>query len=356
MDPAVTRVLALPRYTSKGASSRLRTFQYVDELARRGVVCRVDSLLDEIYLADLYAGRRTQWSRIARAYRHRASLRGVVESFDVVWLEKEAFPWLPSAAERWLLGNTTPTVVDYDDAIFHRYDRHASSWVRRTLGNKIDAVMRGAAVVIAGNDYLAERARAAGARRIEIIPTAVDLRRYSLRTETRSNATFTVGWIGTPQTASYLREIVPALQRFRESADVRYVFVGCPERLDLGVPYEGRAWSEATEAADIASFDCGLMPLRDGPFERGKCGYKLVQYMACGVPVVASPVGVNAQIVTPENGYLATSQDEWLRALQALRADDAAARRMGSRGRALVEVKYSMQAVVPRLEAILRAP
>lgn len=356
MDPAVTRVLAMPRYASNGASSRLRTLQYVDELSRRGVECRVESLLDAVYLGDLYAGRRTQWSRVARAYWHRASLRSQVASFDVVWLEKEALPWLPFAAERWLLGGDTPTVVDYDDAIFHRYDQHASRWVRRTLGNKIDAVMRSAAVVIAGNDYLAERARLAGARRVEIIPTAVDLRRYRPRTPTRSNAVFTVGWIGTPQTAGYLREIAPALRRFRESSDVHYVFIGCPAGLDLGVPYEARTWSEATEAADLASLDCGLMPLRDGPFERGKCGYKLIQYMACGVPVVASPVGVNAQIVRPANGYLATTADEWLKALQALHSDEDAALRMGSSGRALVEAKYSMQAVVPRLEAILRAP
>ena len=352
----MTRVLALPRYASKGASSRLRTLQYVDELARHGVACRVESLLDETYLDDLYAGRRTQWARVARAYWQRLSLRRAVASFDVVWLEKEALPWLPSAAERFMLGSNTPIVVDYDDAIFHRYDQHASSWVRLAMGNKIDAVMRSAAVVMAGNDYLAERASQAGARRVEIIPTAIDLRRYALRARRVSNVAFTVGWIGTPQTAGYLREIAPALRRFRESVDVRYVFIGCPEGLDLGVPYEARAWSEATEAADLASFDCGVMPLQDGPFERGKCGYKLIQYMACGVPVVASPVGVNAQIVTPENGYLASSAEDWLAALHALHSDEAASRRMGVRGRALVEAKYSIQVVAPRLEAILRAP
>ena len=194
------------------------------------------------------------------------------------------------------------------------------------LGNKIDAVMRHAAVVIAGNDYLAERARRAGARRIEIVPTAVDLRRYAVRGLSRADARFTVGWIGTPQTAGYLSEIAPALRRFHDLGDVRYVFVGCPAGLEFGVPYEARAWSEATEASDLASFDCGLMPLRDGPFERGKCGYKLIQYMACGVPVIASPVGVNRQIVTSANGFLPTTTDGWFDALRTLRADEIAAR------------------------------
>ena len=351
----MTRVLALPRYTHKGASSRVRTLQYIDELSRRGIEFRLESLLDDVYLEDLYAGRRTQWRRVARAYAQRASLRGMVGSFDVVWLEKEAFPWLPAATERLLL-NGVPTVVDYDDAIFHRYDQHRLRWVRAALGNKIDAVMHHAAVVIAGNDYLAEQARGAGARRIEIVPTAVDLRRYPIRGLSRVDARFTVGWIGTPQTAGYLTEIAPALQRFHRLGGVRYVFVGCPAGLEFGVPYEARAWSEATEASDLASFDCGLMPLRDGPFERGKCGYKLIQYMACGVPVVASPVGANRQIVTSSNGFLPTTIDAWFDALRTLRADEIAARRMGASGRELVEAKYSMQVNAPRLEAILRAP
>ncbi len=100
----MTRVLALPRYTLKGASSRLRTLQYIGELAGRGIEIRLESLLDDVYLSDLYAGRGTQWNRVIKAYSRRASLRGLVRSFDVVWLEKEAFPWLPAAAERWLIG------------------------------------------------------------------------------------------------------------------------------------------------------------------------------------------------------------------------------------------------------------
>jgi hypothetical protein len=102
--------------------------------------------------------------------------------------------------------------------------------------------------VIAGNDYLAERARSAGARRIEIVPTAVDLRRYAVRGSLARRRAVHGGWIGTPQTAHYLKEIAPALQKLRQSFDARYVFVGCPAGLDLGVPYEARAWSEANRS------------------------------------------------------------------------------------------------------------
>jgi glycosyltransferase involved in cell wall biosynthesis len=353
----MTRVLLLARYSHKGASSRLRTLQYVDALSRRGFDFTVDHLLDDAYLDDLYAGRRVAWLPVARAYVRRARLKRSLDRFDTVWLEKEAFPWLPAFVERWLLGGAAPLVVDYDDAIFHRYDVHRSAFVRRVFGDKIDAVMRLAAVVVAGNDYLADRARRAGAPRIELVPTAVDVDRYAVRDARTASAPFTIGWIGTPHTARNLCDIAPALRRVARAGDVRFVFVGCPPGLDLGVEYEARPWSEATEVDDLRTFDAGLMPLRDAPFERGKCGYKLIQYMACGVPVVAAPVGVNTTIVRAgTNGFLATTATEWYEALDALRSDPVRANEMGLRGRALVETDYSTRAVVPRLEAILRAP
>ena len=353
----MTRVLLLARYSHKGASSRLRTLQYVDELSRRGFDFTIDSLLDDAYLDDLYAGRRVAWLPVVRAYGRRAALRSSLDRYDAVWLEKEAFPWLPAIAERWLLRGDTPLVVDYDDAIFHRYDAHRSALVRRVFGDKIDAVMRAAAVVVAGNDYLADRARRAGAGRIEIVPTAVDVDRYAVRELREATTPFTIGWIGTPHTARYLVDIAAVLRRLAQARDVRFVFVGCPPGLELGIEYEARPWSEATEVDDLRAFDVGVMPLRDAPFERGKCGYKLIQYMACGVPVVASPVGVNTTIVRPgTNGYLAATETQWCDALEALRADAARAREMGLRGRALVEAQYSTRAVVARLEGILRAP
>lgn len=353
----MTRVLLLTRYTNRGASSRLRTLQYVDALSRRGIEFEIDSLLDDAYLEALYAGRPIRWDRVAGAYVRRAALRSRLQSFDVVWLEKEAFPWLPFACETWLWSGATAIVVDYDDAIFHRYDQHRSAWIRRLLGDKIDRVMRRATAVVAGNEYLAKRARRAGAERVEIIPTSVDLGRYHPREPASRRGPFTVGWIGTPQTAHFLTDIAPALRRIAAHGDVRFVFVGCPAGLELGVDYEARPWSEATESTDIGSFDVGLMPLNDAPFERGKCGYKLIQYMACAVPVIASPVGVNEQIVRPDaNGFLADSVDEWVAALERLRGDDRLARTLGACGRARVEAEYSTTAALPKLEQVLRDP
>jgi len=115
-----------------------------------------------------------------------------------------------------------------------------------------------------------------------------------------------------------------------------------------------KAFFKENEAADIRHFDVGIMPLPDAPWERGKCGYKLIQYMACGKPVVASPVGVNSRIVCHgENGFLANNLEQWREALLTLRDHPALRQQMGNEGRARVEREYSVQLNAPRLSAWL---
>lgn len=275
--------------------------------------------------------------------------------FDVVVVEKELFPFLPAVAERLLRLLGVRYVVDYDDALFHRYDRHASALVRGLLGRKIDSVMRHAAIVVAGNEYLAERARQAGAPRIEVIPTVVDTERYQPLAHV-ANETPVVGWIGTPKTSRYLKPLVPVFEALQDKMPVRFIAVGARPVDFEGTPVEAWPWSEETEVESIQQFDIGIMPLDDSPWERGKCGYKLLQYMACGLPVVASPVGVNREIVTPEeNGLLANTADEWKHALGGLlQADESIRQSIGREGRQRVEEWYSLKALAPRVFSTVR--
>jgi glycosyltransferase involved in cell wall biosynthesis len=165
---------------------------------------------------------------------------------------------------------------------------------------------------------------------------------------------FTVGWLGSPSTTRYVRLLANVFARLAASGPLRVVVVGGTPVTMPGVQVEQRPWSKDTEAGDIAGFDVGVMPLEDSPWERGKCGYKLIQYMAGGVPVVASPVGVNAELAVPEvTGLLASSDDEWVAALGRLRDDPALRRRLGEAGRALVERRYSLDVATPRLAKVL---
>jgi len=350
------RVLLLSRYSRLGASSRIRSYQYLPYLEAHGFQVTVNTLFDDRYLKQLYANGRKLWGTVLRGYWGRLHCLLSARRYDLIWIEKEVFPWLPAWAETWLFRIGVPYVVDYDDAIFHKYDAHQNKLVRMLLGRKIDIVMRRAALVIVGNNYLAERARQAGARRVEILPSAVDLKRYSLRPQQRGKTVFTIGWIGTPLTAKYLRLVHSALVKVCRGHKARLLLVGSGPLHLAGVPVEIRSWSEETEVADIQNFDVGIMPLLDTPWERGKCGYKLIQCMACGKPVVASPVGINKEIVEDGiNGFLASSETEWIEALNILRDNQELRQRMGEAARKKVEVQYSIQVTAPRLSELLRS-
>lgn len=347
------KVLLLSRYGALGASSRVRYLQYLSYFREQGVDVSVVPLFSDAYLRSLYEGG-SRSREVVFGYMRRILTLLQARRFDVVIIEKELFPFLPALAEGLIRVLGVPYVVDYDDALFHRYDLHSNKLVRGLLGRKIDVVMRHAAVVVAGNDYLAERARQAGARRVELIPTVVDPHRYQTR-QVPPNETPVIGWIGTPKTSRYLQPLLPVFKALQARMPVRVVAVGARPEDFVGTPVETLPWSEGTEVQSIQQFDIGIMPLADSPWERGKCGYKLIQYMACGVPVVASPVGVNAVIVKPgENGLLARD-DEWEQQLKTLLQNPELRRSYGARGRQDVEEWYSLTVQAPRLLAVLRS-
>ena len=348
------RLLMLPRYDALGASSRLRMLQYVPSLERNGFETVVAPLLSDGYVADLYAGNVSA-PRVLRSYAQRLARLAGSRRFDALWVEKELLPGLPHWLERLAVSGAPRIVVDYDDAVFHRYDMHRSGTVRTLLGRKIDQVMRRADLVTAGNDYLADHARSAGCQDVQWLPTVIDLDRYPLLPRPAQADAVTIGWIGSPATAGYLRPLAPALEALAQRHSIRCVAVGARPEQVQGTPFQVLPWSEANEAALLRAFDIGIMPLPDAPWERGKCGYKLIQYMACGLPVVASPVGVNITLVQPDmNGELATSTQQWTDALERLILDPALRERLGAAGRQQVEQVYSLQAQAPRLVAMLR--
>ena len=348
------RVLLLSRYGRLAASSRVRSYQYLPYLRELGVVVESKPLLSDRYIERLYRGRPRNPAPILAGYIRRLWNLATSSRFDLLWIEYELFPWLPAWFELLLSRLGVPYVVDYDDAIFHRYDSHRNPLVRRLLGRKIDQVMRQARLVIAGSDYLAEHARRAGAARVERVPTVVDLNRYHVTTPAEDR-TYTVGWIGSPLTAPYLQKVRDALTDVCSDGRVRVRLIGSgPISLDH-IAVETRPWSESTEVAELQRFDVGIMPLPDEAWERGKCGYKLIQYMACGLPVIASPVGACRQIVEHGmNGFLAYTSSEWIVALRTLQ-DPALRARLGAAGRTKVEQAYCLQVTAPRLASLLRS-
>lgn len=351
-----SHIVALCRYDTLGASSRVRMWQFVPHLARQGVQVRVLPLLSNAYVESLYRGKCPDVFDVARSYGRRMVNLLQEEKDAVLWVEKELLPWMPFLLEQPFLRRHR-LVVDCDDAVWLRYRDHRNPLWRALLRRKIDQVFARADVVTAGNRWIADYARAAGAREVRNLPSVVDLDRYSARKPGDANTPCRIGWIGSPATVHYLKALGPVLRELAARRPLQLICIGGgPLQLD-GVAVESRPWSESMEAEEIRRFDIGVMPLSDGDWEKGKCGYKLIQYMACGVPVVGSRVGANCDIVAEgQDGLLAGTDAEWRAALEGLMQDISLCQRLGAAGRRKIEQGYSVPSRLDELAAVLRAP
>jgi glycosyltransferase involved in cell wall biosynthesis len=246
-------------------------------------------------------------------------------------------------------------IFDVDDAIYVRKPRrlgdpvHDSIWRRR----KFHATCRWVDVVAAGNDVLAGVARRA-ARDIVILPTSIDPSAYRATTASQADPP-TIAWIGSPENLIYLEMIRPALARLAARHPTLKMRVICSEFPDWPeIHVEGVPWSSQTEAVSLAGAHIGVMPLTDDEWARGKCAFKLLQYMAASLPCVASPVGANTEaVVDGVNGFHARDTDEWERNLELL-IDSADLRaRFGASGHAHVEERYAMRTYQTNYVALL---
>ena len=208
-------------------------------------------------------------------------------------------------------------------------------------------------VVAAGNDVLAAIARPA-ARALEILPTSIDVARYR-PAAAGGDGSPTIVWIGSPENLIYLEMIRPALARLtarHPALKVRVICSRFPAWPEINV--EGVPWSEATEAGALAAAHIGIMPLTDDEWARGKCAFKLLQYMAAALPCVASPVGANTEaVIDGVTGYHARDDREWEQALERLIASPGLRASMGAAGLARVEERFSMRAYRANYLALL---
>ncbi len=327
------RILFLSKYPRLGASSRLRTFQFQSSWHSAGCQTKVQSFFNEKYLNQIYAHQKPNFWNVLGCYCKRFGQLFGIWKYDVVWIEKEVFPYLPSYAEWFLNKIGVGYIVDYDDAVFHNYDKHPMPLVRGWMGNKIDWVMRNSKLTVVGNSYLEKRAIAAGANNILRLPTVVESKKYTRKSHDPKVSPVTIGWMGSPTTVKYLRSLLPVLEELQKEIPFKLLVANGQKRIDFDGDYECLRWSEDKEVSIIHQMDIGIMPLPDDDWEKGKCSYKLIQYMACGLPVVASPVGMNSEVVDHEiNGFLATSKEEWKTYLSKLILDASLRKEMGDRG------------------------
>ncbi len=343
----------LPRYPADGPSSRLRMLQYIPALETAGATVKIQPFFDNGYLKKYFlTGKKSLRDAVTAAWRRREILKNARFNYDLIWIEKEVYPFLPSHFENDLVSSGVPYVLDYDDATFHNYDLNNNIIFRWLLSHKLDELITRASAVIVGNSYLGSYIRRFAGGSVVTIPTVVDLNRYPVR-PFPVNKPFQLGWIGTPNNARYLELVVGALKSLKDEVSINLITVGAngPAWFDKHVV---RPWRLEHEGADVASFDAGIMPIPDEPWERGKCGYKLIQYLAGGRPVIASPVGVNREIVTDDVGFLATHHDDWSHAIMELVRHPELKIAMGKAARLRVETHYSLAVTAPQIINVLQ--
>ncbi len=353
------RLLAWAPAPIAAAATRYRLAQYAPQLARAGIELILRPFLDEDGFAVLYsAGHRAE--KIAAATRALAGrLRDLVDAarVDAVLIHREAALVGPPLLE-WICARALhkPLLFDLDDPVWVAYASPTYGAVLSRLlkaPDKTYFTLAAARQIIAGSPHLAEFARRYNDA-VTTIPTVVDSDVWIPAAQ--PNNPPVVGWVGTHSSSAYLRALFPALRQVAQKRKFTLRLVGISQSLqkelaDLGgVDVDVRSWALDRELPDFQSLDIGLYPLADDEWALGKSGFKAVQYMAVGVPVIASPIGVARDLVRPDhNGYWATSTAEWVARLEALLDDAALRRRLGEAGRADVEQKWCARVQGPRL-------
>lgn len=356
--PPVSVLLLLPYAYDTAPSQRFRIEQWSPHLRAAGI------RVTQAGLHSLEEQRRLHapGSSLGKAM---LLLRGLVRRLmqlrlapghDVIWLHRTALLAGPPILERLLAKSGHPVVYEFDDAIWMPHTARANArWSWMKFANKTGEICRLASHVVTGNDYLADYARQF-ASNVSVIPTTVDTDEYRPVESYERTDPFVVGWSGSATTQPHLELAGGALARLAARRPIKLMVIGAPNVAIPHVAAEACEFEAHRQVERLRQFHAGIMPLPDEDWARGKCGLKALEYMACGVPVVTSPVGVNSEIIEHEtNGLLVTRQDEWVEALDRLAGDPSLRERLGRAGRRTVERNFSREVQASRVERLLRA-
>lgn len=344
------RIVYFSKFSDIGPSSRYRIYQFLPFLEAAGITCVVHPLFGATYFKILEI--RVPLFRVlakslyvaARFIRRTLDVIAVKRT-DLIVIEGQLFPYLRPTMERLLAALHRKFVIEFDDAIY----------LTRGHGRKIPILLRRACAVIVGNDHLARYA-SQHSEQVKVVPTVVDTERFDARrypvrcVESGTPGPVTIVWMGLAYNFAYLNPLIPALKHLQCVEGVRFRIVSSRAPALPGVDVEFRPWSFDSEVTELQSSHIGVMPLPDDEWARGKCGLKVLQYMAIGIPAVASPVGCNRDIICHgQNGFFANSGEEWITILSQLCRDSELRARIGRAGRKTVEERFSLKEWAPRL-------
>lgn len=350
MSAFVPKILfILPYPAGRAPSQRFRVEQFLPLLDEAGIEYKLAPFMNESTWNVLYKGGSVlqKASGIVKGYLKRwKHILVDIHRYNTIFIHREAAPLGPPVFE-WIVAKLwrKKTIYDFDDAIWIP-NTSAENKIAGTLKAfwKVGCICKWSAIVTAGNHFLADFAKQSGAKRIEYLPTVVDTDlRYIPKPYSENNNIPVIGWTGSHSTLKYLDEIIPILQELENEIDFKFLVIADKNpRLPLK-NFEFIKWREATEIEDLQKIDIGIMPLTADKWSEGKCGFKLIQYMALGLPSVASPVGVNVDIIQDGiNGFLCENKFDWKNKLLLLLQDGQLRHRFAGAGITTIRDQYSI--------------
>jgi glycosyltransferase involved in cell wall biosynthesis len=342
-----SKIVYFTKYTDAGPSSRYRSYQYKEWLENNGFEVIIKPLFPTQYILDLYGKGKKNWFILMPRYIKRFFQLLFLEKYDILFIEYELFPYAPLFLEKLTLFGKKNIVIDYDDATFHTYDKLGNKLVNHLLGNKIYELVKKADLLITGSPYLTSTLLNYNNNVVEI-PTSIRFKKYEENSrEPNISEEFVIGWLGSKNTSVNvlpLREVFIELQK---KHTIKLQLVGFnPKLLYLleGVNYEYIQWNKDTEVQTISNFSVGIMPLLNNHFNLGKCGFKLIQYMACGVPTISTPLPANIKINRDNKNLFATTNEEWINAFEQMISNKTYFKKeVGSKNKQIVEEYYSVE-------------
>jgi glycosyltransferase involved in cell wall biosynthesis len=333
-----------------GPSSRYRIYQYIPYLREAGIEVTICPLFKggwfrilDMRLPPLRAVAKTLYA-LTRILVRIWDL-SKVGRYDIYCFEHQAFPYLPSFLEKVAKLINPHMLLEFDDAIF----------LTPLHKRKIPRLITMSQHVIVGNNYLKDYALKFNTH-VNVIPTVVDTEKSKLKEDYRAQGQINIGWVGLAYNLPYVLNLTRTFQKLEtEIGDFIFTVISSKGLKIDGVEIVFKLWSYDIEGEDIRNLDIGIMPLPNNEWAEGKCGLKVLQYMACGVPVVASPVGVNQEIIKDgENGFLAATEKDWLQKLALLAHDEKLRRKLGRKGRETIENRYSLKLWGPKLASLYK--
>jgi len=347
-------ILFLTRYSFDGPSSRYRVYQFKDSLKKRGFNVKIVPLIGQSLFERDYLYRSIDLIGVLRLTRSAIKrIKNILidcKKFDMVFVQKDLFITKRPLLEKVLSKQAKRIIVDIDDYFLYR-----TSGGRKGLNKSFLYLLNKSDAIIAGSKYLKEACMAFNDN-VFLLPTVIDTHRFVPKQygEKENKEYVDIGWIGSPTTGEHLEMIKDVFQYLDTNGACRLKVCGLRKADIQGIEILLSEWSYETEIDFLSGIDIGIMPLPDSEFAKGKCGLKLLQYMAMGKPVVASPVGANLDIVVHgENGYLANTEGEWAYYLERLIENKDLRKQMGEKGRRIVEEHYSLQMKEQLLAQIL---